>query len=62
MKETLESVDKLQVDLDEANATKATLEGRATTTEDQVANLQQQAQDLQSQVQESQSTSDKIAY
>lgn len=34
MKETLKFVDKLQVDLDEANATEATLEGWAKTAKD----------------------------
>lgn len=42
MKETLESIDKLQVDLDEANAAKVTIEARVKTVEDQVANLQRQ--------------------
>lgn len=37
--ETPESVDKFQVDLDEANAAKDTVEARAKTTEDQVVAL-----------------------
>lgn len=40
MKENLESVDKFQADLDEANTSKLALENRAKTTEDQVAILQ----------------------
>lgn len=46
MKEIQESVDKLQTDLDEANAAKAALEGRAKTVEDQVFDLQWQLHDL----------------
>lgn len=37
IKETLELVDKLRVDLDEANASKLGLEDRVKSTEDQVA-------------------------
>lgn len=40
IKETLEFVDKLKVDLDQANASKLVLENRAKTTKDQVAMLQ----------------------
>lgn len=40
MKETLEFMDKLQVDLDAALASKLGLENRAKSTEDQVALLQ----------------------
>lgn len=39
MKETLESVDKLRVDLDEAIASKLSLKNQAKSTEDQVALL-----------------------
>lgn len=39
MKETLESVDKLQIDLDQANTSKLALENRAKAAEDQVAML-----------------------
>lgn len=42
IKETLESVDKFQVDLDEANASKATLEIKAKVVEDQVVKFQRQ--------------------
>lgn len=49
MKETLEWIEKLQTDLDEANTAKATLENQFKTAEDQVANLQCQVQELQSQ-------------
>lgn len=41
MKETLESINKLQADLDEGNAAKASLKNRAQIIEDQVADLQQ---------------------
>lgn len=40
MKKTLESIDKLQVDLDETNIVKAIVEALAKAIEDQVANLQ----------------------
>lgn len=40
MKEKLESVDKLQVDLDEANASKLAYKNWAKAAEDQVAILQ----------------------
>lgn len=49
MKEILESMDKLQMDLNEANASKLGLENRAESTEDQMAILQRQVQELQSQ-------------
>lgn len=39
MKETLESVEKLQTHLDEANTAKLVLENRVATAEDQVAIL-----------------------
>lgn len=39
MKETLESMDKLQAELSEANASKLFLKNRAKTIEDQVALL-----------------------
>lgn len=39
MKETQECLDKLHVDLDEANAMENTLEYQAKTAEDQVVNL-----------------------
>lgn len=39
MKETLECLDKLHIDLDEANAMENTLEYQAKTAEDQVVNL-----------------------
>lgn len=42
MKETLELVDKLQVDLGEANASKLALENRTKSAKDQVAMLQLQ--------------------
>lgn len=60
MKEALEFVDKLQVDLDSANAANATLKNRAKISEDHVANLQQQVQELQSQAQESQATTERV--
>lgn len=40
MKETLQSIDNLQVDMDVANAAKVNLEGRVKAPEDQVAELQ----------------------
>lgn len=40
IKETLESVDKLQVDLNEANSSKLALENRAKSAKDQVVILQ----------------------
>lgn len=43
MKETVESVDKLQADLDDANATRLAFENRANTAKDQVAILQCQS-------------------
>lgn len=46
MKETLQSIDNLQVDMDVANAAKVNLEGRAKAAEDQVAELQWQIQKL----------------
>lgn len=46
IKETLESVDKLQANLDEANTSKVALENRAKTVEDQVVILQRQVQEL----------------
>lgn len=46
MKEMLEFMDELQVDLDEANAAKANLEDRAKAIEDQVAKLHRQVQML----------------
>lgn len=60
MKETLEWIEKLQTDLDEANTTKATLENQFKTTEDQVANLQCQVQELQSQAQESRAIINRV--
>lgn len=60
MKETLESVDKLQIDLDQANTSKLALENRAKAAEDQVAMLQRQVQELQSQVEENWATSTRI--
>lgn len=39
MKETLEFVNKLQVDLEQANTSKSILRNRAKTVEDQVAML-----------------------
>lgn len=51
MKETIESVDKLQ-DLDEANATKAALEIISRAIEDQVIELQWQVQALQAEAME----------
>lgn len=42
MKETFESIDKLQVNLDEANSSKLALENQAKNIEDQVAILQRQ--------------------
>lgn len=49
MKETLESMDKLQANLDKENNSKLVLESQAKTIEDQVAILQCQVQELQSQ-------------
>lgn len=46
MKEMLEFMDELQVDLDEANAAKANLEDWAKAIEDQVAKLHRQVQML----------------
>lgn len=40
MKETLESMDKLQANLNEANASKLALETRAKNAEDQMVILQ----------------------
>lgn len=39
IKEIIESIDKLQIDLDAANAVKETLENRSKIAENQVANL-----------------------
>lgn len=46
MKEMLESVDKLQADLDEANAVKDNLEDRAKAAEYRVFELHMQIQEL----------------
>lgn len=59
MKETIESVDKLQ-DLDEANATKAALEIISRAIEDQVIKLQWQVQALQAEAMEKWATDDKV--
>lgn len=61
MKETLESVDKLQADLDQANASKSTLKNRAKRAEDQVTMLQRQVQKLWSQAKESQAATSRVA-
>lgn len=58
MKGTLESVDKLQADLDKANAAQAALELKAKTTEDQMVQLQRQAQALPAKAKEKQATDD----
>lgn len=60
MKEILESIDKLQADLDSTNAVNATLKNRAKIAKDQVANLQWQVQELQSQAQKNRATIDRI--
>lgn len=39
IKEIIESIDKLQIDLDAANAVKETLENRSKIAKNQVANL-----------------------
>lgn len=39
IKEIIESIDKLQIDLNAANAVKETLENRSKIAENQVANL-----------------------
>lgn len=54
-------MDKLQEGLDEAIATKATLEISAKTAEDQVAELQQQVQALQAEAMEKRASTDKVA-
>lgn len=46
--------------MDEANATKATVEIRVKTTKDQVAELQQQIYLLQAQATESRAIADKV--
>lgn len=58
MKETLKSMGKLQVDLDQANAAKASLEAKAIA--DQVFELQRKIQVLQAQAIESHATGDKV--
>lgn len=60
MKETLESVDKLQADLSDANASNLVLENRAKTVENQMVILQRQVQKLQSQAEEARVASTKI--
>lgn len=60
MKETLDSIDKLQVDLDEANVAMLALENRATIAKDQVTILECKVQELQSQVEENQAISNRI--
>lgn len=61
IKETLESVDKLQADLGEADAFKLALENWTISIEDQVSMLQRQVQELQSRVEENRITSNRIA-
>lgn len=61
MKEKLDSVDKLQANLDEANAAKANLENQEKAIENQVAELQQQVQTLQAQAQENRAATGKVA-
>lgn len=61
MKEMLEFMDELQVDLDEANAAKANLEDWAKAIEDQVAKLHRQVQMLQAQAQEIEPLLKKVA-
>lgn len=46
MKETLESVDKLQADLAEVNSSKLASKSWAKTAKDQVATLKRQVQEL----------------
>lgn len=60
MKETLEFVDKLRVDLDEAIALKEGLENWAKSGEDQVTLLQLQVLELQAQAEEVQAASTKV--
>lgn len=60
MKETLKSMDKLQADLDQANAAKASLEAKAKAIADQVFELQRKIQVLQAQAIESHATGDKV--
>lgn len=60
MKETLESMDKLQAKLDQVNVAKAFLEAKANTAKDQVVDLQQQIQVLQAQTIESLVFVDKV--
>lgn len=61
MKEKLESVDKLQADLNEANALKLASKNQAKITEDHVVILQCQVQELQSQVEQACATTYKVA-
>lgn len=60
MKETLELVDKLQAELDEAHACKLVLENRTKTAEDQVSLLHRQVLDLQAQADEVWATSTRV--
>lgn len=60
MKKTFESMDKLQVDLDEPNAVKVALETKAKTIEDHVTELQWQVQARQAKAIEKQATNDRV--
>lgn len=60
MKETLEFVDKLQVNLDKSNAVKTIVEARAKTAEDQVIDLQWRVPELQSQVEKNRTTTKRV--
>lgn len=61
MKVILESVVKLQADLDVAHASNLGLESRAKFTEDQVALLQRQVLELQALAEDAQATSIRVA-
>lgn len=53
-------MDKLHVDMDEANSAKATLEIIIKTAKDQVAEFQRQVQALQTHAMESRATANKV--
>lgn len=61
MKETLDSVDKLQVDLDAAHASNLGLKSRAKSAKDQVALLQYQVLEFQAQAEKARATSTRVA-
>lgn len=60
IKETLESMDKLQAERNEANASKLVLENRAKTAKDQVTLLHCQILELQAQVKEARAASTRV--